>query len=507
MDFPAARACSTRVPAPLTLAGKMELQKPKLLVVDDDGAYLASLGRALRRKFEVLTASEVEGALREFGANPDLVLLDIRLDEGDSNNRAGVELLISFLEANHQIPVVMTSAYGDVDVAVECMRLGAADFIQKSAGAAELQQRLKTALNHAKLSRKVEHLEERLSQIEPSELIGMSHELQQIKQLIHAVGQDGYATVLIRGETGTGKELVARAIHRAGWRSKEPIVPVTVAALNSQLIESDLFGHEEGAFTGAKKRRVGFIEKAKCGVLFLDEIGELPLDAQLKLLRFLEERKFNRVGSSDEIDIDVQIVAATNRNLEKAVADGQFREDLYFRLKSVQIHVPPLRERAADIPLMVKHFLELLREQGRTRIAEVAADVMDSLIRYQWPGNVRELKATIERASIYANYHAHLRIEKDDIPLEVLNASSSSRLPPPGNVSLEDGIILDKELARVELAYIEKALKLTEERKTEAWKFLGLNDRFALLRKVKTIIKEYPSLIDDFPTVNRLYGK
>jgi len=281
---------------------------------------------------------------------------------------------------------------------------------------------------------------------------------------------------------------------------------VAIASLNPNLVESELFGHEAGAFTGAKGRRVGLIEKAKRGILFLDEIGDLPAEAQLKLLRFLEERRFSRVGSSNELEVDVQVLAATNRNLEEAVDRGLIRQDLYFRLKSIQIFLPSLKERAADIQPLVRHFLKLFREQGRTRITQISTDAMRSLVRYQWPGNVRELRAVIERATIYANYNSHQQIEEEDLPLEVLNTTIHSNKAPHQLEIGSGGVNLDSELAKLELSYIEEALRITQERKTEAWKLLGLNDRFALLRRSKLLLQRYPSLASEFPTVQRLYG-
>lgn len=490
----------------------MATQSPTLLIVDDDTAFLGALERALRRDFVIVTASTEASALEAFSSGPDIVLLDIRLNESDEQNRSGVELLKRFLETQPSIPVVMTSAYGDIETAVECMRFGATDFIQKSdffqksAGLSELRQRLKTALEHARLSRQVEHLEEQLGRLQSDELVGQAPQFQQIKQLIQVVAQDGYVTVLIRGETGTGKELAARAIHQLGWRAKGPFVSLAIAALNQNVIESELFGHEAGAFTDAKGRHIGYIERAKGGVLFFDEIGELPAEAQLKLLRFLEERKFSRVGSTNEISVDVQIVCATNRDLEKAVEEERIRQDLYFRLKSMQIILPPLRERPDDIPLLTSHFLRLFFKQGRTRITEVSSEAATILRRYQWPGNIRELRAVLERANIYANYHGHQLIEKEDLPFELLS-NAVVETKQATQRKLHAGITLDVELARVELSYIEDALSLTEERKAEAWKLLGLNDRFALLRRVKSLLRNYPDLGAEFPTVRKLYGK
>ncbi len=484
----------------------------RLLIVDDDRSFLGALERALRANFSVSTAAGETDALQAFAEGPDIVLLDIRLNENDPQNRTGVELLKRFLAVRAGIPIVMTSAYGDMEIAVECMRLGASDFIDKAdlfanpSGLNELRQRLNSALERARLSRKVEQLEEQLERLEPLDLVGDSPPLKKIKELLPVVANEGYVTVLIRGETGTGKELVAQAIHRLGWRNKEPFVSLAIAALNPSLVESELFGHEAGAFTGAAKRRIGYIEKAKGGCLLFDEIGDLSTDLQLKLLRFLEERRFSRVGSSVEIQTDVQILCATNRDMDAAVSEGKIREDLYFRLKSMEIVLPPLRQRRGDIALLCDHFLNLFRQQGRSRIQEISPEAAQVLLNYNWPGNIRELKAVLERANIYATYHEHRRIEKEDLPLELLTAAVSpetARAAP----SFSDGINLSLELARAEFSYIEGALRATEERKNEAWKLLGLNDRFALLRRAKSLLQAFPQLATEFPTVHRLYGK
>jgi DNA-binding NtrC family response regulator len=485
----------------------MALKLSQLLVVDDDKAFLASLERVLRHDFNIQAASDLSEARTAFSHEPDIVLLDIRLDENEPQNKDGVELLKEFVENQPGLPVIMISAYGDIETAVECMRIGAVDFIKKPLDINELRQRLKRAIEQSKLSQKAAQLEERLLKFEPTELIGESPQIQQVKNLIQMVAKDGYVTVLISGETGTGKELVARAIHRVGWRSKETFVPVAIASLNPNLIESELFGHEAGAFTGAKSRRIGFIEKAKGGVLFLDEIGDLPGEVQLKLLRFLEEKKFSRVGSSDSIEMEVQIVTATNRNLEEAVRNGQIRQDLYFRLKSIQILLPPLRDRTEDIPLLANHFLKIFKEQGRTRITQVSDGALEALTKYTWPGNVRELRASLERAIIYANSNGHQKIEKDDLPLEILGPAGQKMATSISLYLSEDGIDLDQELAKWDLRYIEEALRSTEGRKTEAWKLLGLNDRFALHRRVKSILKRYPHLISDFPIIQSRYSK
>jgi DNA-binding NtrC family response regulator len=478
--------------------------QPQILIVDDEKLLADSLQRALKTDFAVTTAESKTTGLRALDSEPDIVLLDIRLRGADSDDRDGIELLREILRVRPGTPIVMMSALGDIETAVECMRLGAADFVKKPAGISELRQRLNRALENARVSRRAIQLQERLQNLEPAELIGESSQIQEVKRVIQMVAQDGYVTVLVTGETGTGKELVARAIHRVGRRNTEAFVPVAVSSLNSSIVESELFGHEAGAFTDARQRRIGFVEKAKGGVLFLDEVGDLPEQVQLKLLRFLEERTFTRAGSSEEQKIDVQVVAATNRNLDQAVSEGRVRKDFYYRLKSVQVLLPPLRERLEDVPALVNHFLALFRRQGRTRIDEIASETLVALGKYAWPGNVRELKAALERALIFANYHGHSSVIQEDLPLEVVRGYGDSQ-SPNRETALGDGVDLDLETARLELGLIEEALRKSGEHKNEAWKLLGLNDRFALRRRVLVLQQKYRSLAAEFPTIQKLY--
>jgi len=299
--------------------------------------------------------------------------------------------------------------------------------------------------------------------------------------------------------------LVARAIHRMGWRLEEPFVKVNIGDLNPNVIESELFGHEKGAFTGATERRIGRIEKANGGVLFLDEIGDLPQEIQIKLLRFLEERVFSRTGSSDEIKVDVQIVAATNQNLEAAIEKGRFREDLYFRLKSFEIWLPPLRERKEDIPLLAEHFLNLFKREGRSDTIDISQEALNNLTDYDWPGNIRELRMALERAVIYSKNRGHSKIDLEDLPLELI---SKSRNSVGQAIDKErEQVSLDEELARTELRYIEDALRQAGGKKGEAWKLLGLNDRFALRRRVKNILKRYPHLVEEYSSIAKAFPK
>jgi DNA-binding NtrC family response regulator len=475
--------------------------KDTILIVDDDAEYREALTGALEREFVVTLAASFEEAKMKLNKGLSAVLLDVRLKDESTANKDGLILLEAIRQMQPGLPVVMMTNYGDIDMAVDAWRLGAADFIQKARmDIREFRKVLKNAIELSTLKRNFTSLKEDYQRYEPWEMVGDDPKIQAVRDLIDRVAQDGYSTVLVRGETGTGKELVARAVHLRGWRSKAPFVPLP--SLSRELIESQLFGYAKGAFTDAKQTNIGYLEKAHGGVLFLDEIGELPPDMQVKLLRFLETRTFARVGSTQEITVDIQVVAATNRDLEVAVKEKQFREDLYFRLKSIDIRLPPLRERPDDIGLISEHFLSLLRQQGRTKMTGISPAAIELLKKYSFPGNVRELKTCIESAMM--GNEKETLLEPSDLPLEVQQSSvpqsDSIRLPVG-----ENGIDLDSELARVELAYIQEALQFTEGKKTEAWRLLGLNDRFALRRRVKRIGEVYPHLINSFSLVQRLY--
>ncbi len=470
--------------------------KSKILIVDDDIEYLKSLARALKGDFSIVTASSSSEAKELLLSNPDLALFDIRLDDVDINNREGVEVLKFVKREMPTIPVVIMTAYGDIALAVEAMKLGAADFVQKG-DFSELKKTIRNVLERIKLERKLSVLEEDLHRLEPWEIVGDDPKILEIKKLVDTIAKDGQTTVLIRGETGTGKELVARSIHEKGIRERGSFVPVAISALSPTVVESELFGHEKGAFTSADRRKIGYIEKANGGVLFLDEIGELSPEIQIKLLRFSDNRTFSRMGSTDEIEVDLQLITATNKDLEKAVEDGVFRADLYYRLKTVQIFLPTLVERMGDIPELAHHFLSFFRTQGRTRMEKISDSAMQLLKQYAWPGNVRELKNCIERAIIFADRNGHSQIMPDDLPFEVGEPSGKEYGIPAVNLP-DEGVNVSEELARVELTYIEKALKATNGKKTEAWKLLGYNDRFALRRRIKILLRKFPYLIKEF---------
>jgi len=486
-------------------APSMTDKKETILIVDDDAEYRQALGEALDSEFAVALAASVSEAQERVNEGVSAVLLDVRLQNENSANKDGMVFLESLKQNHPDLPVVMMTNYGDIDIAVEAIRLGAADFIQKArVDPREYRKVLHLAIKHSKLERKSAAQEEDLRRFEPWDLIGDDPKIQEVRRFVDIVADDGYSSVLVRGETGTGKELVARAVHSRGWRKDAPFVPISLPALSGGLIESALFGHVRGAFTDARETRVGYIEKAHGGVLFLDEIGDLPPDMQVKLLRFLETRTFARLGTTQEIRVDIQIVAATNRDLEQAIKQHEFREDLYFRLKSMDIYVPPLRERPDDVVLLSDYFLSGFRQLGRTKLGGITRPALELLTEYPFPGNVRELKAVIERAMMLGNNTGHTFIEPGDLPLDVQQMAQRSTEATTLPIT-EAGINLDSELARLELAYIQNALKLTEGKKTDAWRVLGLNDRFALRRRVKRIGEAYPHLISSFSLVQKLY--
>jgi two-component system nitrogen regulation response regulator NtrX len=365
---------------------------PTVLVVDDEPQILQVVGGILLDEgFEVLTALDGESALKQVAEEaPDLVLLDIALPGID-----GLEVLESLKKQYPLLPVVMISAYGSVENAVRATRLGAYDFIEKPPHADKILLTLRNALEMARLTEENRRLRQ---QAAPGrEIIGQSEALRQLREKLRLVAPTP-ASVLITGENGTGKELVARALHFLSPRSHRPFVEVNCAAIPEELIESELFGHEKGAFTGAASRRRGKFDLAHEGTLFLDEIGDMSLKTQSKILRILEEQRFERVGGGRPIQVDVRIVAATNKNLEEEIAKGTFREDLYHRINVIPLHVPPLRERREDIPLLTAHFLKELAPDSAPK--ELTPRALEALSQLPWPGNVRELKNFLWRLAI-----------------------------------------------------------------------------------------------------------
>ena len=367
-----------------------------ILVVDDEKLIRWSLKERLTREGHTVTEAESgKAAAAALGAElPDLVLLDMKLPDAD-----GLDILKSVMQQAPELPVIVITAYSTVDTAVEAMKVGAYDYLSKPFNMDDLAITVKRALEASTLRREVQdHLREQKTRFGIHNLVGKSRPMKDIAGLIHKVSQSQASTVLIRGESGTGKDVIARAIHIESSRAAKPFMNITCTALQDTLLESELFGHEKGAFTDAKDNKKGLFELANNGTVFLDEIGDMSPTLQAKLLRALEERTFRRVGGSKDITVDVRIIAATNRPLEKLIEEKKFREDLYYRLNIITIDVPPLRDRAGDLPFLVRHFLDRFNTEFRKSVTDISGEALRKMEAHAWPGNVRELKNVIERA-------------------------------------------------------------------------------------------------------------
>ena len=386
--------------------------RPVILIVDDDPGIREAFRLVLEEDYELVEAVDGPQALDRVQSSPvDLVLLDVRLPGMD-----GIEVLERIKGIDENIEVVLVTAVQTVRAAVMAMKLGAFDYVTKPFDEDEILPLIHRALERRALDREVVYLRSELARERDFELVGQHPVMQQLYQLISAVARNPL-TVLIAGESGTGKELVARAIHRLGPRRDEPFVAGELAAIPETLIESELFGHEKGAFTGAGARKLGKFELAHRGTLFLDEIARCGPHLQAKILRVLQEQEFERVGGTRRIQIDVRVIAATNADLRKAIQGGSLREDLYYRLNVVQIAVPPLRDRRDDIPLLVSHFVRRSNRLLHKHVAGVSAAALDVLMAYGWPGNVRELQNVIERAVALADGPV---VEVQDVPLDLM---------------------------------------------------------------------------------------
>ena len=451
---------------------------PTILIVDDEKHTREGLRASLEDSFEVYIAADIGGALSVLERETvDLVLTDLRLGGED-----GMTLVDKALALPHPPIVILMTAYGSVDAAVEAMKRGAYDFVTKPLNIDRLEMLIQRALRSRKVEKEVVELKQVVEKKFGLErLIGDSLVMEQVFDTIRQVAPTR-ATVLIQGGSGTGKELVAQAIHALSGRPKPKFVAVHCAALSPQLLESELFGHERGAFTGAVERRIGRFEQANGGTIFLDEIGEIDSATQVKLLRVLgEERSFERVGGNAPIKVDVRLVAATNKNLEKMVAEGKFRDDLFFRLSVVPITMPLLRERKEDIPLLVAAFLKTFAAENGKPVPEIAPDAMQAILRYDWPGNVRELRTAIEHGVVMTRSG---RIVLRDLPAFVREAPAAA-----SGIGAEKYIPLQGSrfnLHDTEHRLILQALEDTGGNVTHAAKKLGISRR-TLHRKIKEL--------------------
>ena len=432
-----------------------------VLVADDDPVARDLLAEVLAGEgYRVRAAPDGEACLRAAAAEPvDLALVDLRMPGVD-----GLEVLRRLGQSRPGLPVVILTAFGSIDTAIEAIRAGAYDYLSKPFRMEEIRLVVRRALETQRLLRENRHYRDELrGRHRVENLVGQSAQMVAIYKLVARVaGLD--TTVLILGETGTGKEAVARALHYASPRADRPFVVVDCAALPENLFESELFGHERGAFTGAVATRRGLLETAGGGTCFLDEVGELSLPFQAKLLRVLQERTIRRVGSSEPIPVDVRFIAATNRDLRKLVEGGRFREDLYFRLDVVTLTVPPLREREEDIPLLAQHFLEKHAAATGKPVRGFARETLDRLGRHDWPGNVRELEHAVERAVVLTSSDLLL---PDDVPADVGRAGSPGPGLPRARMTLEE----------VRRWYVDKVLAEAGGNKLRAAELLGIDRR------------------------------
>lgn len=453
------------------MAGKDKVNVGQLVIVEDEAESRKAMAFALRKKgHEVQDFDNGADAIAYIEANIaaiDVVITDLRMPDVD-----GLEVLRATRKASADVSVILVTAFGSVDSAVEAMKLGADDYLTKPIDLFEFRARVSKLIKNVSLNREVEELQSRLDKHYGFEqLIGRSPAMEKIFDQIKAVAGTN-ANVLILGESGTGKELIANAIHQHSKMRNHRFMPINCAAIPSEILESELFGHERGAFTGAIGRKIGKFEQASPGTIFLDEIGDMSLDLQVKLLRVLENREFMRVGGNEIIKLHSRFLFATNIHLEQAVEDHAFREDLYYRINVVTLLIPPLRERREDIPPLVHHYLDKLSAENKRTVPTLDPAVMKTLTTYHWPGNVRELKNVLENMVIFAKED---RITPEHMPNHLLRKQDSG-----GGVALPEGITMDE----LEREAIYKTLGRCGGNKTRAAEVLGIGLR-TLQRKLK----------------------
>ncbi|MEI8172275.1 MAG: sigma-54 dependent transcriptional regulator [Deltaproteobacteria bacterium] len=447
--------------------------KETILVVDDDLAHRTMLRTLISGwGYTVVEADDGGTAIEAVHRQPfDLVLMDIRMVRV-----SGLEALNEIKRFNPVIPLVIMTAYASVETAVKALKEGAYDYLTKPLDFDELRITMERAMEHSRLKEENRYLKETLAtHFDRRNLIGRSDIMTRLLETVVLVAPSE-ATVLITGESGTGKEMIAGAIHYNSLRKDGPFIKINCAAITETLLESELFGHEKGAFTGADRRKEGKFRQAGGGTLFLDEVSEMSLSMQVKLLRVLQEREITRVGGEEVIKVDVRVIAATNRNLIKDIEAGRFREDLYYRLNVVNIHAPPLRERKEDIPLLAQNFLKVFAEKNRKNIKGFTPRAMDRLLKYHWPGNVRELMNAIERGVVLSRSN---NLDESEVPL-----FRQEELPPPAALSQTDGVE-ELPLESVEKETILKTLDTTKGNKSEAARRLGITRRTLHLKLKK----------------------
>ena len=447
-------------------------KKYTILVVDDDPAHRTMLRTLLTGwGYTIAEADDGSTAIKKVHEQAfDLILMDIRMIKV-----SGLQALAEIKAFNPAIPIIIMTAYASVETAVNALKNGAYDYLTKPLDFDELRITVERSMDHRQLKEENRLLRETLgNHFDRQNIIGRSPAMVKLLETVAQVAPSE-ATVLITGESGTGKEMIAGAIHFNSPRKDGPFVKINCAAITETLLESELFGHERGAFTGAYKRKEGRFHQAHGGSFFLDEISEMSLAMQVKLLRVLQEREITRVGAEEVIRVNVRIIAATNKDLLQEIGAGRFREDLYYRLNVVTLNMPPLRERREDIPLLAQYFLRIFSEKNRKQIKGFTPQAMDRLLRYDWPGNVRELMNGVERAVVLSRSEY---LDKEELPMILKDASLS------GEILTKDGIMADMSLDEVEKATVLKTLELAGGNKSEAARRLGITRR-TLHKKLK----------------------
>jgi two-component system response regulator PilR (NtrC family) len=440
-----------------------------ILVADDEKSMTEFLEIMLNRDgYDVITASSAEEAMDAIEhRGVDLVITDINMPKA-----GGMAVLKRSIERDKDLPVIMITAFASTDTAVEAMKMGAYDYITKPFRLDEIKLTISKALERRKDKAEIRRLKEETTRsYSAGDLLGKSEKMQGLFRLIRKVA-DSKSTVLVTGESGSGKELVAKAIHYLSDRKDKPFMSINCGAMPEQLLESELFGHQKGSFTGAHADKKGLMELADGGTFFLDEIGETPLSVQVKMLRVLQEREFKRVGGVKDIKVDIRVIAATNQDLAELIKAGRFREDLFYRLNIITVNTPPLRERKDDIPILVTKFIEKYSREDSRRITSISSDAMSLLERYNWRGNVRELENVIERAVVLAT---EPRIETENLPDYIRNPAvdtAADIIAVP-----DDGLDLEAKLAAMEREYLLKALEKSGGRKKEAARLVNLTFR------------------------------
>lgn len=443
--------------------------KIKILIVDDEVNMIWALKKALiKENYEIISAENGQVAIESLKEEPDLIIMDLKMPKMD-----GMEALKRIKDINPKIPIIMMTAHGSTNTAVEAMKLGALDYISKPFDIEELKVTIIKALEYKNLNDEVHYLREKINEKTPN-IIYRSKIMDEVLNLVYKVAPTD-ATVLILGESGTGKELIANALHEFSNRKNAPLIKVNCGAITESLLESELFGHEKGAFTGAISRKKGRFELAQGGTIFLDEIGEISEAMQVKLLRVLQEKEFERVGGEEIIKGDFRVIAATNRNLKEMVENQEFREDLYYRLNVIPIEIPSLRERREDIPLLIDYFIKRYSDDmGKEKIS-IGNIALEKMTNYDWKGNIRELQNMIERCVILSTDH---EITEDLLTSDIRNAvytvDTSFTLP-------EEGLSLEE----VEKSLIIQALERTDYNQTNAAKLLGVTRHTLIYRLEK----------------------